>query len=75
MKRALFIAVLVLTVAPVGGGQKQSARGSHRTSIEEVIRKLDNERIQAQIHADATALDRIYAADFAQSEIGTSKAW
>ena len=28
------------------------------------IRKLDNERIQAQIHADATALDRIYAADF-----------
>jgi hypothetical protein len=25
---------------------------------------VDNERIQAQIHADATALDRIYAADF-----------
>jgi ketosteroid isomerase-like protein len=33
-------------------------------SVEEVIRKVDNERIQAQIHADATALDRIYAADF-----------
>jgi ketosteroid isomerase-like protein len=64
MRRALFIAVLVLTVAPMGVGQKQSARGSHRTSVEEVIRKLDNERIQAQIHADATALDRIYAADF-----------
>jgi hypothetical protein len=27
-------------------------------------RKLDDERIQAQIQADATALDRIYAADF-----------
>src|SRR6266550_4669176 len=64
MRRALFIAVLVLTVAPMGVGQKQSARGSHRTSVEEVIRKLDNERIQAQIHADATVLDRIYAADF-----------
>ncbi|TMP91567.1 MAG: nuclear transport factor 2 family protein [Verrucomicrobia bacterium] len=64
MGRALFIAVLVLTVAPMGEGQKQSARGSHQTSVEEVIRKLDNERIQAQIHADATALDRIYAADF-----------
>src|SRR6478609_12017433 len=64
MRRALLIAVLVLTVAPMGEGQKQSTRGSHRTSVEEAIRKLDNERIQAQIHADATALDRIYAADF-----------
>ena len=64
MRRALFIAVLVLTVAPMGAGQKQSARGSHGISVEEVIKKLDNERIQAQIHADATALDRIYADDF-----------
>src|SRR4029453_7875686 len=64
MRPALFLTVLVLAVAPMGVGQKQSARGSHRTSVEEVIRKLDNERIQAQIHADATALDRIYAADF-----------
>ena len=64
MRRALFIAVLVLTVAPMGEGQKQSARGSRTTSVEEAIRKLDNERIQAQIHADARALDRIYADDF-----------
>src|SRR5437763_2598373 len=64
MRPVLFIAVLVLTVAPMGVGQGQSARGSHRTSVEETIRKLDNERIQAQIHADATALDRIDAADF-----------
>src|SRR5260370_7706128 len=64
MRPVPFIAVLVLTVAHMGVGQKQSARGSHRTSVEEAIRKLDNERIQAQIHADATALDRIYAADF-----------
>src|SRR5256885_12433160 len=64
MRRALFIAVLILNIAPMGVGQKQRPRGSHRTSVEEAIRKLDNERIQAQIHADATALDRIYAADF-----------
>src|SRR5438552_16901526 len=64
MRPALFIAVLVLTVDPMGKGQEQSARRNHRTSVEETIRKLDNERIQAQIHADATALDRIYAADF-----------
>src|SRR5437879_13328577 len=64
MRPVLFIAVLVLTVVSMSVGQEQSARGSHRTSVEETIRKLDNERIQAQIHADATALDRIYAADF-----------
>ena len=63
MRPALFIAVLVLTVAPMGVGQNQSA-GSPRTSVEKAIRKLDNERIQAQIHADAVALDRIYADDF-----------
>lgn len=33
-------------------------------NVEEVIRRLDKERIQAQIHADSVALDRIYAADF-----------
>ncbi|MEY2482691.1 MAG: hypothetical protein QOK24_1219 [Verrucomicrobiota bacterium] len=64
MRPALLIAVLVLSVAPVCEGQKQSASGSDRTSVEETIRKLDNERIQAQIHADAAALDRIYAEDF-----------
>ena len=64
MRPALLIAVAVLTVAPMGVAQKQSATDSQQTSVEEVIRKLDNERIQAQIHADATALDRIYAADF-----------
>src|ERR1044071_8202690 len=64
MKLALLIAVLFLTVAPMGVGQEQSARDTNGTSVEENIRKVDNERIQAQIHADATALDRIYAADF-----------
>src|SRR6187401_1173360 len=64
MRPALLIAVVVLTVARMGVAQKQSATDSQQTSVEEVIRKLDNERIQAQIHADATAIDRIYAADF-----------
>src|SRR6187401_161213 len=64
MRPALFIAAAVLTVASMGVAQKQSAQSSDKTSVEDVIRKLDNERIQAQIHADATALDRIYAADF-----------
>jgi uncharacterized protein DUF4440 len=33
-------------------------------SIEQAIRQLDNERIQAQIGADRLALDLIYANDF-----------
>jgi uncharacterized protein (TIGR02246 family) len=64
MRPLLFIAVLVLAVAPMGDGQERSTKPSDKTTVEEAIRKLDNERIQAQIHADATALDRIYAADF-----------
>ena len=64
MRPALLIAVLVLTVAPMCKGQKPSASRDQRSGVEQVIRQLDNERIQAQIHADATALDRIYAADF-----------
>ena len=64
MRPALLMAVLVLTVAPMCEGQEQSAGRDQRSGVEQVIRQLDNERIQAQIHADAAALDRIYAADF-----------
>ena len=64
MKRTLIIAVLVLTAASIALGQKQNARRDQRRSIEQVIRQLDHERIQAQIDADRVALDRIYADDF-----------
>ena len=65
MRPAFVIAVLVFTMAPTAGvGQSRSAKSSHETSVVEGIRKLDEERIQAQIHADAAALDRIYADDF-----------
>src|SRR5438094_663546 len=64
MRRTLVTAVLALTATSIVLGHKQSANRDQRSSVEETIRKLDNERIQAQIHADATALDRIYAVDF-----------
>ena len=64
MRRILVIAALVLTAVPIALGQQQSARREQRRSVEQAIRQLDNERIQAQIHADAAALDRIYADDF-----------
>jgi hypothetical protein len=62
MRPALFVAAAALTVASMGVAQKQSATDTQQTGVEEVIKKLDDERIQAQIHADATTLDRIYAA-------------
>ena len=58
------VAVLTLTVASVALGQKQSARRDQRKTVEQVIRQLDDERIQAQIGADRVGLDRIYADDF-----------
>ena len=64
MRRTIIIAVLVLTTASIALVQRSSASGDRRGSIEQVIRQLDHERIQAQIESDAAALERIYAADF-----------
>ena len=64
MRQTLVIAIMALTAASIALGQKQSARREQRRSVEQAIRQLDNERIQAQIGADAAALDRIYADDF-----------
>jgi ketosteroid isomerase-like protein len=63
MRKTFVIAVLVLTTASIGLGQKHSARRVPK-SVDQVIRQVDQERIQAQISADAAALDRIYADNF-----------
>ena len=64
MRKTFVIAVLVLIAASIALGQKQSARRAPRRNVDHVIRQVDYERIQAQIGADAAALDRIYANDF-----------
>ena len=64
MIRIVVIAVLVLAVDPLVLAQKETARTTQTKRVVEVIRKLDNERIQAQIHADVPALKRIYSNDF-----------
>jgi uncharacterized protein (TIGR02246 family) len=64
VRRTLVIAVLALTATSIALGQEQSATRDQSTGVEQAIRQLDNERIHAQIHADASALDRIYADDF-----------
>ena len=64
MKRTLVIAVLLFSAASIAEGQKQNARRGQKSNVKQVIRQLDHERIQAQIGADAVALNRIYADDF-----------
>ena len=64
MRRILAIVVLAFTATSIGLGQEQGAGTEHKSSVEQAIRQVDSERIQAQIGADAAALDRIYADDF-----------
>ena len=64
MRKIFAIAVVAFSAAAIASGQKQDATRDSKTIVEQVIRNLDNERIQAQIHADAAALERIYADDF-----------
>jgi uncharacterized protein (TIGR02246 family) len=64
MRSTLVIAILAVTAASITRGQGPSASSDQRSAIEQAIRQLDKERIQAQIGADAAALDRIYADDF-----------
>ncbi len=61
MKRGLLMGSLLLLAAVAAHAQPQSQ--SERAVVEQ-IRKLDQERIQAQVNADAVALDRILADDF-----------
>ncbi len=64
MNRILVVTVLILALDSLAVGQTKNTRRTQTDRVVEQIRKVDQERIQAQIHADARALDRIYADDF-----------
>jgi uncharacterized protein (TIGR02246 family) len=64
VKHTLVIAVVMLAATSIALGQKHSAKRDQRRNVEQAIRRLDDQRIQAQVHADATTLDLIYADDF-----------
>ena len=64
MRQIFAMAVVAFSACAIVAGQEQGAVKDPRAIVEQVIRKLDNERIQAQVHADAAALERIYADDF-----------
>src|SRR5829696_2062075 len=61
MKRTLMMGSVLILAAVSARAQPQSQ--SQKVVVEE-IRKVDRERIQAQVNADPVALDRIYADDF-----------
>lgn len=63
MSRTILIAVFALAAASLALGQKPHPKWSRR-NLEQVIKQLDHERIQAQIESDTAALERIYATDF-----------
>src|SRR5215469_16453243 len=64
MRQILVITVAIFLAVAIASGQEQGGSKDEGRAVEQAIRKLDSERIQAQIHADAAALDRIYADDF-----------
>ena len=64
MRQIFAMVVVAFSAAAIASGQEQGAIRDPKGIVEQAIRKLDDERIQAQIHADAAALERIYADDF-----------
>ena len=64
MRQVLVITVVIFLAGAIASGQEQGEKRAENRVAEQAVRKLDNERIQAQIHADAAALERIYADDF-----------
>jgi len=59
MTRSLMMGSLILLAAVSAHAQSQS-----QSDVVDEIRKVDRERIQAQVNADSAALDRIYSDDF-----------
>lgn len=64
MKRTPIMAALVLSAVGTAIAQQQSVRTGDAASAEQAVQQQDQERIRAQINADAVALRRIYADDF-----------
>ena len=64
MRTTFVIALLALSATSTALAQKEETGNNQGKSIDQTIRQLDSERIQAQINADTVALKRIYADDF-----------
>lgn len=61
MKRLVILVVIVVAAASLALAQTQKGQ---KGNLEQAIRQLDSERIQALVRSDTAALDRIYSDDF-----------
>ena len=64
MKRTPIIAAVVLSAVVTAIAQQPSVRTLDAAGAEQAVQQQDQERIRAQINADAVALRRVYADDF-----------
>ena len=56
MRTTIVIALLALSATSTALAQKEETGNNQGKSIDQTIRQLDSERIQAQIHADTWPL-------------------
>ena len=64
MNRGSIIAAILLWAASAAVAQNPSGPTPDAANAEQAVRQQDEQRIHAQISADANALQRIYADDF-----------
>lgn len=69
MKRICIIAVLTIAVSSLVQGQTKSKEAQLNSSVEQELRKLEDELRQAELRRDAEAIDRIFADDFINTDI------
>lgn len=63
MIRILVIAALLITVLSFAARQKREAKQGKNANVEQTIRQLDREWVEAYTRRDTAVLDRIYADD------------
>src|SRR5262245_36921493 len=64
MKRTLVITMLAIAVSSLALGQTNGSKTKQSSNVEQAIKQLDNERIQAIQKSDTAFLERVYADDY-----------
>ncbi len=64
MKRTLVITMLAIAVSSLALGQTKSSKAKQSSNVEQAIKQLDNERMQAIQKSDTAFIERVYANDY-----------
>ncbi len=64
MKRIIVITMLVIATLSLALGQTKSSKAKQSSNVEQAIKQLDNERIQAILKSDTAFIERVYADDY-----------